>query len=310
MRVWLILLVLITSSVVLTTNLRANEDSAVDHDSPKAQLDGSIDQEMKQLIERLSALLNDPANADQIRQYATQLHELQNQAYESRIARIEGSLAELRSQLKKRRDNSKQEIEQWIKQMIADQKTSPKDKGKSPEWKPNANPEIDDTLPAAVIAGNGWQRWMKQDYSSAYQHFLVALKKDPELTLARNGLGWSQFHLGMWDEAEIAFKKVLDAELDHGGAINGLGQAYLARGNTEEAIKWFRTGVDNQIEESGEKATVQMGLSAWFGLVQALDQQGDTDEAIDWAERWLQHDNNAMMQRLLEQLRRKQSQAD
>jgi len=125
---------------------------------------------------------------------------------------------------------------------------------------------------AAALAQEGWSAWQAGKLDEAKDKFQRAVKLDPKLVNAWNGLGWAQFNGGNADEGEKAFRKALELEPNFPAALNGVGQIELSRRNYDNA----------------EKALLKAAPSAsaaWFGLARIYLLQGKFDEARKWAQK-------------------------
>jgi Tetratricopeptide repeat len=91
------------------------------------------------------------------------------------------------------------------------------------------------SLDASELTTNGWQLWQHQQYVDAADVFSQAVKINPQLTNAWNGLGWSRLNSGDSDGALAAFQKVLALEPTHPAALNGVGQIYFSRSEFDKA---------------------------------------------------------------------------
>src|SRR5262249_53418740 len=79
---------------------------------------------------------------------------------------------------------------------------------------------------------------------------------------ALNGLGWASFNSGNGNEAEQAWKKLLEMEPEHPAALNGMGQLYLSRGDLAEARMYLRRAADR-------------APAAWWGLTKVYFLEGN-----------------------------------
>ena len=142
----------------------------------------------------------------------------------------------------------------------------------SPGTKPAATVEAD-LAKAATLNQKGWELWRQQKYIEAEAAFTKAVKLDPELENAWNGLGWSRFNQGNAVEAEEAFTRCVKLEPKHGAALNGLGQVYLSQREYKKA------------EEPLLKAAELGASAAWYGLTRLYLLTEQFDKAVTWAEK-------------------------
>lgn len=77
----------------------------------------------------------------------------------------------------------------------------------------------------------------KDSYRDAIPHLETALKSAPANADVLNLLGFTHRKTGKFDAAEDFYRKALDINSDHLGALNYLGQLYLETGRLEEAKK-------------------------------------------------------------------------
>ena len=96
-----------------------------------------------------------------------------------------------------------------------------------------------DKANAADLSQQGWSLWQQHRFEDAADKFEQAVKIDPKLTAAWNGLGWSRLDTGRRDDAEKAFKKVIEIDPKHPAALNGLGQLYFMRNKLDDAEKYL-----------------------------------------------------------------------
>ncbi len=148
-----------------------------------------------------------------------------------------------------------------------------------PETKPAPNGDAN-LAKAAALTNKGWALWKQQRLSEAEEAFSEAVKLDPELANAWNGLGWSRLNQGNGAEAEEAFSKCVKLEPEHGAALNGLGQYYISIRDYKKA------------EEPLLKSAELGASAAWHGLTRMYLLQGQFDKAGKWAERLLAAEPN------------------
>ena len=77
----------------------------------------------------------------------------------------------------------------------------------------------------------------KDSYRDAILHLETALKAAPTNADVLNLLGFTHRKTGKFDAAEDFYRKALDINANHLGALNYLGQLYLETGRPEEAKK-------------------------------------------------------------------------
>lgn len=127
---------------------------------------------------------------------------------------------------------------------------------------------------AAQLAQEGWSLWQQRQLTDAEAKFEEAVKLDPTLVNAWNGLGWARFNQGKGDAAEKAFEKTVELEPNHAAAENGLGQLALMRRQYDKAEKHFLTSVKTP------DAT-----AAWYGLAKVYLLRAQWDKAAEWSEK-------------------------
>jgi tetratricopeptide (TPR) repeat protein len=124
---------------------------------------------------------------------------------------------------------------------------------------------------AAQLSQEGWQLWQARQLDKAAAKFEKAVKLDPKLTAAWNGLGWARFNSGNPDAAEKAFEKVIQLEPNHPAALNGLGQIYFSRNQFDRAEKYL-------LQAQGASA-------AWWGLTKIYLLQSKWTDAAKYAQK-------------------------
>ena len=124
---------------------------------------------------------------------------------------------------------------------------------------------------AQDLSAEGWQLWQSRKLVEAEAKFDQAVKADPKLTAAWNGLGWARLNQGKRDGAEKAFAEVIKLEPEHGAALNGLGWINFGRRKYDEAEKHFLAAAANNAS------------AAWAGLAQLYLLQGKYEQALPWA---------------------------
>lgn len=142
----------------------------------------------------------------------------------------------------------------------------------------NAKPAAEQVAPdadrAAQLAQEGWSLWQQRQLTGAEAKFQEAVKLDPTLVNAWNGLGWSQFNQGKADAAENAFKKAIELEPNHAAAQNGLGQLYLSQRKYDQAEKHFLASVKTP-----------NSTAAWSGLARVYLLRAQWDKAAEWSQK-------------------------
>jgi pentatricopeptide repeat protein len=131
-------------------------------------------------------------------------------------------------------------------------------------------PTLDESKKAAVLSSEGWQLWNKHQLAAAEDKFEAAVKLDPGLTSAWNGLGWSRMNLGDSPGAEGAFNKCVSIDDGYPAARNGLGYLFFERRDYPAAEKhWLKVA--------------DQAPASWYGLAKMYLLQGKWDQAAKWA---------------------------
>ena len=136
--------------------------------------------------------------------------------------------------------------------------------------------------PADVLAARAWRLWGQRKFAEAEKLFTQAVRMDPKLANAWNGLGWAQFNQGNRPGAKTAFARCLALEPKHAGALNGLGWIAKALGKTAEAITHWEKAV--QAEPAG--------TAALNGLATTHLELKQYDKAARYYEMWLKVEPN------------------
>ena len=133
---------------------------------------------------------------------------------------------------------------------------------------------IEDTHRAEELTAEGWRLWGIRQYSQAATEFEKAVKLDPEIVNAWNGLGWSHFNGGKYEKAVAAFEQCIALQPKHAAALNGLGQTYLMWKDYPRAEKYFLKAAPT-------------ASAAWYGLARVYLLQEKFDKAKPWIDRLL-----------------------
>lgn len=101
-------------------------------------------------------------------------------------------------------------------------------------WSRSGDPALDELLARGVEEMNaGRQR-------EAIATFSEVVRKMPSFTEAWNKRATAYYLAGRYSESIADCKQVLERNPRHFGALSGLGQIYLALGEDERALAWFR----------------------------------------------------------------------
>jgi tetratricopeptide (TPR) repeat protein len=107
--------------------------------------------------------------------------------------------------------------------------------------------------------------------ADAVKEFEAALAIDPTLTAARGNLAQAYYTAGRWDDAIAAYKELAKAKPENVDAVyTQLGNAYLKKGDVEQAIRWF----EKTVEADPNDATGQYNLAVTYRKV-AAESSGD-----------------------------------
>ena len=82
----------------------------------------------------------------------------------------------------------------------------------------------------------GWSEYFMGDFRGATVAFKSAVRRQPTWEGLYNGLGWSRLRLGRNQLAASAFQAALHKNPDYIDALNGLGSAQFERGHYEAAL--------------------------------------------------------------------------
>lgn len=124
---------------------------------------------------------------------------------------------------------------------------------------------------AEQLSTEGWALWQQRKLPEAEAKFEQAVKADPKLANAWNGLGWARLNQGQQEGAEKAFTEVVKLEPTHPAALNGLGWIAFGQRKYDQAEKHFLAAAANNASAS------------WMGLAQLYLLQGKFDQALPWA---------------------------
>ena len=263
------------------------------HPSVK-QLDSVIDQvtaELKKLDSASKDELPQGGNDKKsvIESLVRETFQLQTQLQLTRIAKAEADLQRIKAELKARQDNTEKIIANRVAELT---------KGKI-DGAVAREDEAENADSAEELAAAGWAVWKKHNWKDALEKFDAALKKDPELSHAKNGRGWSLIHMGRYDDSIDQFKAILKESPKHGAAKNGLGQSLLGKGSFGEAESVLLEATEEAIENMGEKNAVN--AAAWYGLIRVYLQQKDYASALKWSKRFLKHGPNESIQKMADE---------
>jgi len=129
-----------------------------------------------------------------------------------------------------------------------------------------------DKANATDLSQQGWNLWQQHRFEDAADKFEQAVKIDPKLTSAWNGLGWSRLDSGRRDDAEKAFKKVIELDPKHPAALNGLGQLYFSQNKLDDAEKYLLKAAPS-------------ASAAWWTLAKIYLLQSKWDDAKTYAQK-------------------------
>jgi len=148
---------------------------------------------------------------------------------------------------------------------------------------PSAKSAPDD---AAALTQEGWSAIDRGQLDQAKEKFSQAVKLDPKLTNAWNGLGWAELNGGDPDAAEKAFRKALALEPAFPAAMNGVGQIDIQRRNYAKAEQELLKAAPN-------------APAASFELARLYLLEGKYPEAQKWAQKAVDSPGGSMAQPLL-----------
>jgi tetratricopeptide (TPR) repeat protein len=101
---------------------------------------------------------------------------------------------------------------------------------------------------ALALVSQGQRLTAEDRDAEALGDFSLAVQLAPNLADAWEALAASQSRGFQSTQAERAYQRALSLEPDHPGALHGLGNLYLRRGEEEKAERiWLRGGLDQQL---------------------------------------------------------------
>lgn len=127
---------------------------------------------------------------------------------------------------------------------------------------------------SAKLTTQASQLWQARRYAEAEKMFAKAVELDPQSHAAWSGLGWTRFSQGKNNESIDAFNRCINIVDDHAAANNGLGQAYLAKKQYDQAERYLL------------KAEAKSSAASW-GLAKIYLLTDKFDKALPYAERIL-----------------------
>ena len=87
-----------------------------------------------------------------------------------------------------------------------------------------------------VLTEAGWSAFAEQRYTDATESFEAAIAVDPLYADAENGLGWVNLLFGLYDVADVHFRKAISLGLPNQEAEAGHALVAELQGNYEEAL--------------------------------------------------------------------------
>jgi tetratricopeptide (TPR) repeat protein len=111
-----------------------------------------------------------------------------------------------------------------------------------------------------------WSEYFLGDFRGAAVAFKNALRRQPTWEGLYNGLGWSRFRLGRYHLAEEAFRSALERNPDYVDALNGLGSALFARAQYEAALRPLEKALQESqrlVRAEPPELTALRGRMAW-----------------------------------------------
>jgi tetratricopeptide (TPR) repeat protein len=111
-----------------------------------------------------------------------------------------------------------------------------------------------------------WSEYFLGDFRGAAVAFKTAVRRQPTWEGLYNGLGWSRLRLGRHHLAAEAFRSALERNPDYVDALNGLGSALFARGQYEAALRPLEKALHESRHSPGAEPpelTAMRGKMAW-----------------------------------------------
>jgi Tfp pilus assembly protein PilF len=106
----------------------------------------------------------------------------------------------------------------------------------------------------------------------ALRNFQEAVRLNPNMFQAQNGLGLAYYVIGDYEKALVHLQKALELKPDYSEVMNSIGRVHMAQNRFREAIPWFRKALENVFLPERYLAESNLG---W-----ALFQVGETEEAF------------------------------
>ena len=136
-----------------------------------------------------------------------------------------------------------------------------------------------------VECGMGQVELEQGNYADAIDHYLEALKNDPEsentyelLADAYIGLGDEYLETGEYEKAEEAFQNAIDNDPDQPDAYEGLADAYIGQGDKEKAIEILKEGIKTASDIDALKSKLS-DVEYDYGVEKSI--AGEYEEAIE-----------------------------
>ncbi|MEN6383956.1 MAG: tetratricopeptide repeat protein [Phycisphaerales bacterium] len=117
---------------------------------------------------------------------------------------------------------------------------------------------VEEQIEAENIVSQGWKLWNEKKFADAEEIFKKALELDPQSDAAYNGLGWAQLNQEKKLNAKASFEKCIALEPKNGAALNGLGSLAYNSNEFDDAIKWWQ----KVVELSDHKNAASLNLLA------------------------------------------------
>lgn len=119
----------------------------------------------------------------------------------------------------------------------------------------------------------GWRLLRAGMFEAARGGFTQVVKEyDPANVEAWNGLGWTWLDTEQPQAAKTNFQRALSLDASYPGALNGLGQVYLAQRDYDQAEKYLLQAAPTE-------------SAAWYGLARLYLLEGKFDSAKEWAQK-------------------------